>query len=201
MRRPIRSLSALVLASLVACSSDGTGPGERPEDELVFLRFAGTAPPLESAVVTFWAVKGDNREGRVFFLDSQGRRGDEFVRLKVDAASLLRLPGGAAIAPGDSVLITLVVDPVRLVVTLLPAGLTFSSSQPAELRIRYDKANPDYNDDGAVDAGDSDVEKRFAIWRQALPGLPFVRLPSARFQEDRRVEANLTEFSRYAISY
>ncbi len=201
MKTLLRPLSIVVLGIVLSCSSDPVGPNEKPEDELVFLRFAGTATPLESSVVTFWAVNGEDREGRVFFLDQQGQRGDEFVRLRVDATSLFRLPTGQSIAPGDSVLITIMVDPSRLVVTLLPSGLVFSSSRPAELRIRYDKANLDYNDDGTVDSEDDDAEARFAIWRQSLPGQPFVRLGSVRFDDDKRVEANLTEFSRYAISY
>ncbi|MGQ0703130.1 MAG: hypothetical protein ACT4PM_08370 [Gemmatimonadales bacterium] len=201
MRNVLRPLSFLVLGTVLSCSSDPVGPNEKPEEELVFLRFAGTAPPLESSLVTFWAVRGENREGRVFFLDEQGQRGDEFVRLRVDATSLLQLPDGLPIAPGDSVLITILVDPNRLLVTLLPAGLVFSSARPAELRIRYDKADPDYNDDGEVDSDDDDVEDRFAVWRQSLPGQPFVRLSSALFQSEQRVEASLVEFSRYAISY
>ncbi len=192
---------ALGLGLLLACSSDGTGPSQRPEAEMNFLRFAGTAPALEASLVTFWAVRGESREGRIFFLNSQGQRGDEFIRLRLDAGTLLRLPGGLPIAPGDSVLITMVVDPERLLVTLLPAGLGFASARPAELRIRYDKADPDFNQDGSVNSEDAAAEGRFAIWRQAILGGQWTRLGSVRFREDRRVEADLTGFSRYAISY
>jgi len=87
------------------------------------------------------------------------------------------------------------------IITPTPSGLTFSESRPAELRIRYQHADPDYNDDGAVDSADEDAEDRFSIWRQAFPGQPFVRLGSVRFKDEQRVEANLAGFSRYAISY
>lgn len=201
MSRVLRAMRLVLLGGFLACASDSTGPSQRPDDEMVFLRFAGNAPPLESSLVTFWAVRGQNREGRVFFLDSEGERDDEFVRLKVDAGSLVGLPGGLPIGLGDSVLITIQVDPQRLMVTLLPAGLLFSSAQPAELRIRYDKANPDYNEDGVVDGEDEEVEDRFSIWRQGVLGGAWARLGSVRFQEDHRVEARLEGFSRYAISY
>jgi hypothetical protein len=201
MHRTLRLPALALLASLLACTSDTTGPTQKTEAQLTFLRYAVAAPPFESVTVAFWAVKGENREGSIYFLDQNGQRGQEFARLRVDATSLSALPDGTPIATGDSVLITMRVDTTRLEVELEPAGLAFSASRPAFLRVDYDSADPDFNDDGSVDAEDSVVESLLAIWRQRAAGEPYQELGTARFEPLKRLEAELTGFSRYAIAY
>lgn len=187
----------------LACRSDPTGPpDELPEDQLTFLRLAGNAPPFESAAVSFYARRGEDREGRIYFLDQEGRRGEEFARLRVDAPSLLARPDGTPFQVGDSILITLrIVDVSRMLIELEPSGLRFNSSRPAELKLDYGFADDDYNRDGAVDDRDREVEQRFAIWRQAAPGQPWVRQGSVRIEDQKEIEAELIGFSRYAIAY
>lgn len=200
IRYPLLLLTGLMLA--LGCSSDPAGPSELPEDQLTFLRLATGAPPFVSSEVTFWARRGEDREGRIYFQDSQGGRGEEFARLKVAGASLLTRPNGTPFQPGDSVLITMrIVDVSRMQVELLPSGLRFSSSKPAELKLDYDFADDDFNRDGEVNDRDREVELRFAIWRQEAPGLPWVRQGSVKIEELREIEAKLTGFSRYAIAY
>jgi hypothetical protein len=124
------------------------------------------------------------------------------MRLRVEAGSLLSRPDGSPIAVGDSVEITLtVVDPQQTLFQLSPEGLHFNPQLPAELKIRYAECGDDLNDDGRVDSADAEVESELGIWRQATLADPFVRLGTARVEELREVEAELTSFSRYAIAY
>ena len=72
---------------------------------------------------------------------------------------------------------------------------------PAELKIHYDHANGDLNDDGTTDSRDSTIEQTLAIWRQENLGDPFVRLTSVLVIESDEADAELTGFSRYALAY
>ena len=201
------STVAIAMALAIGCSSDPTSspndPGsERPPDGLTVARLATTAPPLEESTVSFWAVKGRSVEQKLYFLDSQGQRGEEYLALKLEDESLSQRPDGSAIAEGDSVLITITVeDPALLLFSLQPTGLKFSASKPAELRIRYDQADDDLNEDGDVDSEDDSLESILGIWRQELPGDPFVRLGSVKVEGQEELEADLLGFSRYAIAY
>jgi hypothetical protein len=201
------SLVVAALALVVSCSSDNTpspdSPGsERPPEELNVARLASTAPALEESSVSFWAVKGRGIEEKLYFLDDQGQRGEEYLSLKLDDESLRARPDGSAIAEGDSVLITVSVeDPALLLFDLQPSGLQFHPGQPAELRIRYAQADDDLNEDGDVDEEDDQIKDRLGIWRQEHPGDPFVRLGSVKVEDQEELEARLTGFSRYAIAY
>ncbi len=202
-------VTSIALALAIGCSSDTASPdspdspgSERPPEGLNVARLASTAPPLEESTVSFWAVKGRGVEQKLYFLDSQGQRGEEYLALKLDNESLSLRPDGTAIAEGDSVLITITVeDPALLLFELQPTGLKFSASAPAELKIRYDHADDDLNDDGDVDSEDNHLETMLGIWRQEQPGDPFVRLGSVKVEGVEELEAELEGFSRYAIAY
>jgi hypothetical protein len=200
------SLGALGVAACGDDSNDTPDPDEpgttRPPGELSILRLAADAPPLFENSVSFWAVRGEDREGRLYFEDDQGQRGEEYLRLQIGSSSLLARPDGTPFAAGDSVQVTVtVVDPTQILFQLEPEGLTFSSTSPAELEIEYDEAGEDLNDDGSVDGEDDEVESLLGVWRQATVGQPFVRLGSAVIEDLREIEAELTSFSRYAIAY
>jgi len=192
----------LTLSALGLGCADATGPAERQADDLNILRLAVDAPPLVATEVTFWAKRGEDREGRLYFQASGGGLGDEFMRLRVPSGALLARPDGSPILAGDSVLITLrAVDASRILFEFEPAGLQFSPADPAELKIEYDEADDDVDSDGDVDQEDAELETQFAIWRQETPGAPFVRLGTALLEDLDEVEAELTGFSRYAIAY
>ena len=200
------SVGTLGIAACGDDSNDTPGPDDpgttRPPEELSILRLAASAPPLFQNSVTFWAVRGEDREARLYFSDGQGQAGEEYLRLRIRSGSLLARPDGTPIAEGDSVQITLtVVDPTQILFQFAPEGLTFSSDEPAELDIEYDEAGDDLNDDGSVDGEDDDVESRLGVWRQSTDGQPFVRLGSAVVEDLREIQAELTSFSRYAIAY
>jgi hypothetical protein len=201
VRLPFLSVSFAALA--LACS-DSNGPNEttKPPSELTILRLSEESPALLDAEVSFYAVRGENREARIAFDDGQGGEGDEYLRLRVNDNSLLAYPDGTPFVEQDSVLITIrVVDPARLLFELEPTGLQFSPEDPAELRIRYGEADDDLNEDGEVDAEDLDLELTLAIWRQENPGDPFVRLGTLLVDDLDEVEAELEGFSRYALAY
>src|SRR5690349_4193312 len=136
----------LVCALAAACGGDSTGPAtvEKPASDLHFLRLATTAPSLQSTVVSFYAKKGSDREVRVRFSN-----GEDFLRFRVSANSLLQRPDGSAFANGDSILITVTVtDPTKLAADFQPAGLKFSPANPARLQFEFGECDKDLNGDG-----------------------------------------------------
>ena len=202
--RRFRRLLLVVLVGAAGSCSDASGPGEgpRPPGELNVIHVAPTSAPLFNPSDSFYAKRGEDRELRIFFQDDQGRAGEEYLRLRVDAPSLLAMPDGTPILTGDSVLIHVrVVDPAEMLFELSPSGLTFSPLVPARLKIHYDHADGDLNDDGTVNGEDDSLETQLGIWRQEQPGDPFVRLTSVLSVEIDEVEAELTGFSRYALAY
>jgi len=202
-----RSFNLLLLAvaalSAAACSdSNGPGGNIRPPGELNFLRVASTAPPLFNAVDSFYAKKGVDREVRIFFQDEVGGTGAEYLRLRIDAPTLLAHPDGTPFAVGDSVLITVrVVDPAIALFEMEPSGLTFNPVVPAELKIRYAEADHDFNEDGVLDGKDDQIETEIGIWRQETVGGNFERLGTLSIEELEELEADLLGFSRYAMAY
>jgi hypothetical protein len=199
-----RFLLSVGWVTLAAGCSDSSGPDgtSKPPSELTILRLAQESPPLFNPEESFWAVRGEDREVRIFFQDDQGGAGEEFLRLRVDAPSLLNYPDGTPFAIDDSVLITVrVVDPAQLLFELEPSGLRFSPMRPAEIKIHYDQADHDLDEDGDVDGDDDEIERTLAIWRQESPGDPFVRLGSLLVEDLDEIEAELEGFSRYALAY
>ena len=204
----LRKLMVLPLALALACSDSG-GPDDggdtvKPPSDLTILRLAQSSPALFSTEVSFYAVRGENREGEISFVDDEhpGEPGEKYLELRVDAEALAARPDGSPIADGDSVLITVrVVDPTQLLFQFEPAGLTFNPSRPAELKIHYDHADPDLDVDGDVDVDDTTLELTIGIWRQENDGDPFERLGSLLVDDLKEVEAELGGFSRYALAY
>ena len=204
-RRPAAAFAVLALAaaSLAACG-DGTGPDrQKRTDELTFLRFDVNAPALAQTTVTFWAKKGDDRRGRLYFVTPLNAPDTaEFMTFRVREESLLRYPNGRLFADGDSIQITItLLDPLTLAVNMQPAGLQFSSREPAELKFDYDESDDDYDDDGDVDDDDLSAERRVSIWRQELPGQPWVRLSSRVEVSLNEVEADIISFTSYALAF
>jgi hypothetical protein len=203
----LRRLLALPLALTLACSDSGgpdDGDGVKPPSDLTILRLSAQSPPLFDPEVSFYAVRGENREGEISFVDDErpGEPGEEYLELRVDAEALQSRPDGTLFAEGDSVLITVrVVDPARLLFEFEPAGLRFSPSRPAELKIHYNHADDDLDEDGDVDLDDETLELSLGIWRQENDGDPFERLGSLLIEDLEEIEAGLEGFSRYALAY
>lgn len=203
-------LLAGLIAALAACTQGGPGATAistdtivKVEDSLSFLRPAPGAPPFGATVVSFWAVKGENREARLMYRKRPGSSDStEFLRFRVDGQSLVNRPDGSPIAEGDSLLITLTIaDSSRLIAGFAPSGLVFNPDKPARLRLKYSEADPDLNHDGVVNAADTALMRGFRLWRQESPGEPWVSLPSAVNQSSMEVDADIPGFTRYAVAY
>lgn len=205
--RTARTLRHLLLAALgvaVGSCSDAGEPNDdsRPPSELHVVQVAPSSTPLFNASDSFYAKRGEDREVRIYFQDQVGGQGEEYLRLRVDAGSLLAMPDGTPILPGDSVLIHVrVVDPAEMLFELQPSGLRFNPVVPARLKIHYDHADGDLNDDGVANGLDDTIEGTLSIWRQENPGDPFVRLSSVLTLEIDEADAELTGFTRYALAY
>jgi hypothetical protein len=198
-------LIPVAVATLLAaaCGSNDPGDGDiKPPGELSIIRLASTSPPLWNPVDSFYAKKGVDREVSIYFQDETGGQGEEYLRMRVDAPTLLERPDGTPFAVGDSILIKVsIVSPDSILFELQPTGLKFNPDVPAELRIHYDHAEGDLDHDDDVDAEDDAIEQLIDIWRQESPGDPFVRVGTAKSEELEEIEAELTSFSRYAIAY
>ena len=198
------SILLIGILTLFGGCSDGNSPGDenRSPSELNIIRLSAASPPLFSTEESFYAVQGEDREIRISFEDAVGGEGEEFVRLRVRPASLQARPDGSPIAAGDSVLITLrVVDPANLLFEMEPAGLTFNSSEPAELKIHYAHADHDFNDDGSVNSTDDQIRNQLGIWRQETLSDPFVRLGSVNEVTLEEINVDILGFTRYAVAY
>ncbi|MCU0625428.1 MAG: hypothetical protein MUF21_02930 [Gemmatimonadaceae bacterium] len=206
-----RSVIAATLLGLAiaACSDDGStteppAPGpEVPQAQLTFLRLAADAPPASNTSVSFWAVRGQDREGSIYLRPRAGRTDSlELLNFKVGSNSLLTYPDGRAFQRGDSVRITIrIVDLSRLIFEFQPSGLRFSTRDPAELEIEYGECDDDVNRDGRVDTNDDLARRQFAIWRQEALGAPWQRLSSLLDIDDEEVEADIFGFTNHAIAY
>src|SRR5256885_12539330 len=189
----------LVLLAAAACGGDSTGPTTeiKTTSDLHFLRLSASAPQLQSTVVSFYAKKGEDREIRIRF-----KNGEDYLRFRVFANSLLQRPDGSAFAPGDSVLITItVIDPTKLAADFQPAGLKFSPSTPARLQFEFGEADKDLNGDGAVNTIDAALIPQISTWRQETPGGTWLNINSAVEVEINEVQADISGFSGYALAY
>jgi hypothetical protein len=196
MRRLV-TFAALV-AVLVGCS-DSTAPAnvQKPASDLHFLHLSASAPALQATTVSFYAKKGEDREIRVRF-----QNGEDYLRFRVFANSLSQRPDGSAFATGDSILITITItDPTKLAADFQPAGLKFSTSNPARLQFEFGESDKDLNGDGAVNATDAALVPLISTWRQEAASAPWVKVNSVVEVEINEVQADITGFTGYALAY
>jgi hypothetical protein len=167
-----------------------------------FLRAAPDAPPLAQTLVSFYAVKGQDRKVEIMYHARPGASDStRFVLFRVPAQSLARSPDGTLLAPGDSILVTLtVVSPLNLIVDFEPSGLQFASGYPAKLVMSYAETDPDINADGVVNGADKRLEDRLKIWYQELRE-PYKVLKSQLDESHKTVSASVPGFTNYAIAY
>jgi hypothetical protein len=197
MKYTLRIISALAIAAFAAsgCDDEATGPDDRSDGDLVFARFAATAQTHQDTA-SFWAVKGQDRRLEMDYPD-----GDHFLEFRVGPGALLLKPGGQPFLNGDSVLITVHADPQqRFIFTFEPSGLTFSPLDPAELRIRYDRADHDVDHDGDTDSKDSQLLLDLQVWQQQAPALPWLPVPTLRVENDSEVRGTVTHFTSFALA-
>jgi hypothetical protein len=185
------ALLALLPAAAAACE-DPSGNRRVPGEDLVFLRPAAGAPPLAVEQISFVAVKGEDYDIRIDY-----ENGDACLRFRLDDDALTRRPNGTRMNEGDTITITIrVVDDGYFNFEFQPAGLRFA--EPAELRVNYQFAHPDFNGDGEVDDEDEDFE--FGWWRQEMPGQRWEDVGSVRVHDATEVRAEIDGFTRYALA-
>lgn len=192
-------IKAILTAALLAGCGDSSGPdrGGRDEADLTFVRLQAGAS-LETQEASFWAVYGQDR---TLLIGHAGETlPDTALEFYVGAQSLMAWPDGRSFEDGDSVLITVRVDQAdRYRFEFQPAGLVFSSTDPAVLLINYAGAGGDLNADGTVDAADANVASRLGVWKLSAPGVPWLPVPTLRLPGDR-VEAWVTSFTIFGVA-
>lgn len=202
-------LLLMTAAAIAVACTDGNGPnpgggGPKPLDSLNILRLAQTAPPLAQDSVSFYAVYGEQREGKI---ELAGGNGDEeYLSFQVDDLSLFKDPNGNLYGPGDSVLITIKpVAPDSFYFEFRPSGLMFNPASPAKLELHYNHAGNqiegDLNGDDQVDSQDDEIETLLDLWFQKNPGDPFTRLSVLVEITLDEIEAEIPHFSRFALAY
>jgi hypothetical protein len=196
--RRIPSVLGAALCAWAAASCDNpAAPKQLPGSELVFVRAADNAPPLDSLQVHVWAKAGENRQAQIRYVGNYG--GDVCLEFKIPGDGLWKRPDGTVVAKGDSVLVTItVVDPKLFNFRFEPAGLQFRSDHPAELRISYKWADRDFNGDGVVD--DRDKHFGFGIWRQETDASDWIQTGTVKDADLEELRAEIRGFTRYAVA-
>jgi hypothetical protein len=221
-----RSLIPLALALCAARCTNGSYPTavEQPAaPALHFLRWAGSSPQftaigalsgpsvggallaspsaglhLDRYTASFWAVRGEPRSIQINYLSSTGDTSSAFLRLTT--ADPAYVPGVGDLAPGDSVLITVTIDPDNIKVSLEPTGLLFG--EPGQLQISYGGADGDLNGDGVVDDTDSYIESQLlGLWYREGTDSVWERIPAVQVLSDKSFVSALPHFSEYAVSW
>lgn len=189
-----------VLCALAALACDNpASSGQVSEDQLVFVRAAEDAPPLDSLVVHVWAKAGEGRQAVIRYQKVGGYGGDICLEFKIPGDGLWKRPDGSVVQKGDSVLITItVLDPKLFNFRFEPAGLQFRQDKPAELRVSYKWADRDFNGDGRED--DRDARFDFDFWKQEADGGDWVRIGTVKDANIEELRADIRGFTKFALA-
>jgi hypothetical protein len=160
-----------------------------------------SGPRLEAYELSFWAVRGREAKVSVDYV-GDGQETGAFLSFRVPADGLERRPDGSHVAWGDSVQITLSIDPTQLLVRYQPAGLVFNPTAPAELDIWYAATGGDIDGDGDVDADDGSIqEDRLGLYYQQEPGQLWYPISSMHDTGREWFKTHLYHFSGYVVSW
>jgi hypothetical protein len=202
----------VALALLAAACTEGIGPlptAVQPplaqsvaSRSIPMLRQAKTAPPLATYQVSLWAYVGKASAVTVSYLPAKGQLvGDSFLRFNIPKSGLVAGAAGASLKSGDSILVTLTIDPVSFLVDFQPSGVLFSKTSAATLAFWYGRANPDLNGDGVVDAADQLLMQQLAIWYQGAKTTGWSEQPSINDPAKQLVGTAVYHFSQYAVAW
>ena len=225
--RPSCFVRAVILVLLAVGCSDARHPTAiqtPPAPALQVLRWAGNVPPrftattlpangdgggqlqpsrsdglsLDHNTVSFWAVRGEERSVQINYLSSTGDTSYPFLTLTI--TDPVFVPGQGDLAPGDSVLVSVTIDPNDIKVSLEPTGTLFG--EPAQLRMSYGGAGGDLNGDGLVDGTDADIETQLlGLWYREGEQSEWARIPASQVVSDKSFISALLHFSEYAVSW
>jgi hypothetical protein len=200
----MRRLLFAFMTLLAGACSNSSGPGSpTPRATLNFVRQDSTYKPLLSAQGVFYAKVGQDRLVRLVYQGSTPTdSGAEFLRFEVHADGLYRKPDGTPFASGDSIRITVtVVDAKQFLFDFQPSGLQFNPSDPARLKVEYHYADPDFNGDGMVDSSDAEIETIISLWRREPPDTLWFQTGAVKSVELEEFDADLLQFSQYAVAW
>jgi hypothetical protein len=195
MRRALFAIAAMLIAG---CSEQSITPRQPAltTSEVTFLRLPTDVYASAQKTAEFWAVKGQNRSVTLSYTDT----GQNLMLFSVGADALATRPDGSAFQPGDSVLISVTLDEsARLIFRFQPSGLKFSDAHPAELTVDGTRADPDVNGDGVLDLRDTVLRLQASIWKQDLPGLPWLKLPTVSLSSDV-VRSDIHDFTGFGMA-
>lgn len=183
-------LAALMLL-MTSCSDIEQGPPPVQAglltSQLTFLSFRGDAYEAVEKSASFWAVPGETRTLMLRYTDT----GRPFATFSVGANSLLT---------EDSVQISVRLDDSgKMILHFSPAGLQFNPYAPAILRIDHGRKNPDIDGNGYYDLIDVLLGLTATIWKQDLPLLPWLRVPSLNLL-DTVEEARVYDFTSFGMA-
>jgi hypothetical protein len=206
-----RALIPFTLALLAAGCSDQVGPSSavpalvaqrNSGSSIPILQQSATAPALETYHVAFMAHVGQPSLVTVRYEPTAGQVvGDPFLRFEIPRNGLVAGASGIPLRRGDSIAMTLTIDPNSFSVDFQPSGVIFAANAPARLAIWYGNANLDLNGNGILDGNDRALVDQLAIWYQLAPSAAWFKQLSRNDPTQTLVGTELYHFSEYAVSW
>lgn len=178
----------LATVAIAGCSTADDPDVGVPQSSLHFLTPDSNAPGFTADTIRFYAVAGQDRSATMYYSDST-----PFATFDVPANALVNNPDGSAIAPGDSIQVTVAIaDSSNLIVGFQPAGLVFANGHPAQLTLSFAHASQHLSQGN---------ELKLSLWREEHPGDPWHKIPSNTRQDLQTVTGRVQGFTVYATAY
>jgi hypothetical protein len=154
------------------------------------------APRVDKYNVSFWSVNGQTRTVQINYVSN----GKTSPYLRFTTAEPRWAPAVGEIQKGDSILITVIVDPSVVGAVFQPAGLQFNA--PSTLQIWYAGVGGDLNGDGVVNADDALIEKQLLgmSYRENI-SKPWEPIPYVKNTTEEWIRSSVYHFSEYAVSW
>lgn len=159
------------------------------------LQQSSSAPALETYQTSVWLTKEKAASVTVRY-----QNGDPFLQFEVPKDGLVAGAAGSFIRKGDSILVTLTIDPVNFAVDFQPSGLIFSSRSPANVTFWYANANLDFNGNGVVDGSDRLVLQQLTLWYAATSTTGY-KVSTKNDPSQWFLSGPIYHFSSYAVSW
>jgi hypothetical protein len=186
--------TALPDISTTTCASDASQTDLRQ----CMLRHLPDAPPLMAYDTSFTVVQGERAEFVLHYVDPDvGDTGDEwgllgtwFMRLSVPRDAQMLDSGGRLLAAGDTVEVTVTVDPELFNVEFTPHGSIFAGKKPALLEFSLEFAEVADLDPSVLD-----------VWYRTDATDKWNALGTQFDKRGMKLQAPLYHFSGYAVAW